>query len=268
MTASRATRCRRAVRAALAVILTPGFEGRLSGSIKITETGFGALSVQSRITGAGGFPALSADQSSYHHFETLTVGETSEVNTFTISNVSLVPAFVTNIAIQGANPKDFKIVRTKCRNADLEISAGCTVDVAFTPKEAGHRSATVVVGTETGQYTSVLVDGDAHYTPTIEAAGTDVLAGTEIGIGGSGFAPQATITLLWADGAGQRTTVETDEAGSFLISMPVAANERPGDRLLVAQTPGTGTESASVVLRVIARPVEELDASSPDWPGG
>ena len=49
--------------------------------------------------------------------------------------------------------------------------------------------------------------------------------------------------------------------------MPVAGNERPGDRLLVAQTPGTGTEPASVVLRVIARQVEELDASSPDWPG-
>ena len=85
---------------------------------------------------------------------------------------------------------------------DLDISAGCTVDVAFTPKEAGHRSATLVVGTDTGQYTSVLVDGDAHYTPTIQAGANDVVAGSEIGIGGAGFAPQATITLLWADGAG------------------------------------------------------------------
>jgi Tol biopolymer transport system component len=251
----------------VAIILTPGHEGRMNGLIKISESGFGALNVESKITGAGGLPALSADQNSYHHFETLTVGDTSDVNSFTISNVSLVPAFVTTIAIQGANPKDFKIVRTKCRNVDLEISAGCTVDVAFTPKEAGHRSATIVVGTDTGQYTSVLVDGDAHYTPTIEAAATDVLAGTEIGVGGSGFAPNATITLLWADGAGQRTTVVTDANGDFLISMPVAGNERPGDRLLVAQTPGTATEPASVVLRVISRPVDDLDASSPDWPG-
>jgi WD40-like Beta Propeller Repeat len=253
---------------ALAVILTPGAEGRLSGLIKISETGFGALNVQSKITGAGGLPALTADQNSYHHFETAQVGEVSEPNTFTISNVSLVPAFVTNISLQGANPKDFKVVKTKCRNVDLDISAGCTVDVAFTPKGAGHRSATLVVGTDTGQYTSVLVDGDAHYTPTIQAAANDVIAGSEIGIGGSGFAPSATITLLWADGAGARTTVESDEAGNFLISMPVAGNERPGDRLLVAQTPGTGTEPASVVLRVIARHVEELDPSSPDWPGG
>ena len=51
-----------------------GHEGRLNGFIKISEAGFGALNVQSKITGAGGFPALSADQSSYHHFETLTVG--------------------------------------------------------------------------------------------------------------------------------------------------------------------------------------------------
>ena len=114
----------------------------------------------------------------------------------------------------------------------------------------------------------MLVDGDAHYTPTIQAGATDVSAGEEIGVGGAGFAPKATITLLWADGAGPRTTVQTDNAGNFLISMQVAANERPGDRVLVAQTPGTGTDPASLVLRVIPVPVEEIDAASPDWPGG
>ena len=251
----------------VAVILTPSSEGSLSGLIKISETGFGALNVQSKLTGAGGFPALTADQGSYHHFDTLVVGESSDANQFTISNVSLVPAWVTKVSIQGANPKDFRIVAAKCRNAVLEIAAGCTVNVAFAPKEAGHRSATVVVATDTGQYTSVLVDGDAHYTPAIQAAATDVFAGNEIGIGGSGFAPDATVTLLWADGAGQRTTVQTDASGAFLLSMQVAGNERPGDRLLVAQTPGTGTDPASVVLRVISKPVEELDAASPDWPG-
>jgi hypothetical protein len=37
--------------------------------------------------------------------------------------------------------------------------------------------------------------------------------------------------------------------------------------VLVAQTPGTGTDPASVVLRVIARPADDFDAASPDWPG-
>jgi Tol biopolymer transport system component len=252
----------------VAVILTPGSEGRLNGSIKISETGFGAITVQSKITGAGGLPALTVDQESYHNFGTVKVGDSSESNTFTVSNVSLVPAVVASVSLQGANPKDFKVVKTKCRGALLQISAGCTVDIAFVPQDAGHRSATVVVGTDTGQYTSVLVDGDAHYTPTIQAAATDVIAGNEIGVGGAGFAPNATVTLLWADGAGHRTTVDTDVAGGFLISMRVAGNERSGDRLLVAQTPGTGTEPASVVLRVIATAVDEIDASSPDWPGG
>ncbi len=253
---------------ALAVILTPMAEGRIGGNIKISEAGFGALTVQSRITGAGGLPALMADQQSYHHFDTLKVGEVSAANTFTISNVSLVPAWVTNVSIGGADPKDFRIARTKCRGATLDIAAGCTVDVAFAPKDAGHLSAIVVVSTDTGQYTSFLVDGDAHYTPTIQAGATDVVAGNEVGVGGSGFAPKATITLLWADGAGERTTVQTDNAGGFLISMKVAGNERPGDRILVAQTPGTGSDPASLVLRIIAQPVEDLDASSPDWPGG
>ncbi|MEY2445587.1 MAG: hypothetical protein QOE00_2167, partial [Ilumatobacteraceae bacterium] len=174
---------------------------------------------------------------------------------------------VTNVSLGGANPKDFKIVRAQCRNAVLEIAAGCTVDIAFTPLESGHRSATVVVSADGGQYTSFLVDGDAHYSPTIQAGANDVTAGKEVGVGGSGFAPKATVTLLWADGAGERTTLQTDSAGNFLISMKVAANERPGDRVLVAQTPGSGTDPASLVLRVAAMPLEEIDAASPDWPG-
>ncbi|HSB87634.1 MAG TPA: choice-of-anchor D domain-containing protein [Ilumatobacteraceae bacterium] len=252
----------------VAVILTPTVEGPISGFIKISESGFGALSVQARVTGAGGLPALTADQGSYHHFDTLTVGAASDPNTFTVSNVSFVQAVITRISLGGANPKDFKIVRTRCRNAVLEIAAGCTVDVAFTPKQAGHLSATVGVSTDTGQYTSFLVDGDAHYTPVIQAGATDVVAGNEIGIGGSGFAPSATVTLLWADGFGERTMLQTDKGGNFLISMKIAQNERSGDRVLVAQTPGAGTDPASLVLRIKARPVDEFDASSPEWPTG
>jgi Tol biopolymer transport system component len=251
----------------VAVILTPSVEGPTSGLIKIAEDGFGALTVQSRITGAGGLPALAADRPSYLHFDPLKVNEVGQTSTTTISNVGLAPAWVTNVSLGGANPKDFKIVRAQCRNAVLEIAAGCTVDIAFTPLESGHRSATVVVSADGGQYTSFLVDGDAHYSPTIQAGANDVAAGKEVGVGGSGFAPKATVTLLWADGSGERTTLQTDGAGNFLISMKVAANERPGDRVLVAQTPGSGTDPASLVLRVAAMPVDEVDAASPDWPG-
>jgi len=49
--------------------------------------------------------------------------------------------------------------------------------------------------------------------------------------------------------------------------MLVAANERPGDRVLVAQTPGSGSDSTSLVLRVKPRPAEEIDPSAAAWPG-
>jgi Tol biopolymer transport system component len=252
----------------VAVILTPTVDGPESSLIKISEVGFGALSVQSTFTGAGGFPTLNSDQDGFHKYELLKVGETSEANTFTVTNVSLLPTTVASVTLQGANPKDFKITKNKCRGAVLDIIAACTIDVAFTPTDTGQRSATIVVNADGGYYTSISLSGAAHYAPTIGANASDVLAGTEIGIGGSGFAPNALVTLLWADGGGQRTTVQTDKAGSFVISMPVAANERPGDRQLVAQTPGTGTDPASVVLRVTSRPVEDFDAASPEWPVG
>ena len=80
-----------------------------------------------RITGAGGLPALAADQGSYHHFDTLQVGESQRRRTRSPSPTSAsCPACVTSVSVQGANPKDFKVVKTKCRNAVLEISAGCT----------------------------------------------------------------------------------------------------------------------------------------------
>jgi Tol biopolymer transport system component len=258
------------------VILTPSKEGALSSQIKIS----GALSVESKFTGAGGLPALRSDpnQNGFHHFDALKVGESSTPNTFTISGSGATT--ITSVALQGANPTDFKIAKTNCRGATLDITAGCNVDVTFTPQAAGRRSATVIVSAEYGtvdaagvatsytSYTSMTVDGSAKYAPTLEATATDVQAGGQIGLGGSGFAPKSTVTLLWADGAGGTATVQTDANGHFLMIMPVAANERPGDRTLVAQTPGTGSDPALVLLRVTSPPVEEFDASSPEWPGG
>ena len=180
----------------VAVILTPSVEGPLSGAIKISESGFGAThrAVEDhrrrRVAGVDGRPG---------QLPPLRDVEGRRDQARPTRSRSPTSAWCRRGSptwrSRGPIPKDFKIVRTKCRNAVLQISAGCTVDVAFAPKEAGHRSATVVVGTDTGQYTSVLVDGDAHYTPAIQAAGTDVIAGNEIGVGGSGFAPNATITL-------------------------------------------------------------------------
>jgi Tol biopolymer transport system component len=262
------------------VILTPGpgKVGPLSSVIKVSESGFGALSVESKFTGASGTPALRSDQKGYHHFDAMKVGESSTPNTFTISGNAATT--ITSVALQGANPKDFKIGKTNCRGATLDITAGCTIDVTFTPQAAGRLSATIIVSAEFGSvdaagvatsftsYTSISVDGSAKYAPTLEATATDVQAGGQIGLGGGGFAPKSTVTLLWADGAGGTSTVQTDANGKFLMIMPVAANERPGDRTLVAQTPGTGSDPASVLVRVTAQPVEELDASSPEWPGG
>ena len=155
---------------ALAVILTPSVEGRLSGAIKISETGFGALNVQSQITGAGGLPALSADQASYHHFETLT-GRRDQRGQH-VHDLQRQPRprlRHQHLACRAPTRRTSRSSGRSAATSTSTISAGCTVDVAFTPKEAGHRSATLVVGTDTGQYTSVLVDGDAHYTPTIQA---------------------------------------------------------------------------------------------------
>ncbi|MEZ5249816.1 MAG: hypothetical protein R2713_11565 [Ilumatobacteraceae bacterium] len=129
----------------------------------------------------------------------------------------------------------------------INPSSTCSFDVAFTPTEAGHRTASVLALTEFGQYTSVLVNGDGYRDAELALAEPEVRAGDDIGLGGAGFRPLSTVVLTWADGRGDPMTVTTDaQEPSWPCSRP-GRPTRPVERTMVATG---GDQVARVDVRI------------------
>jgi len=244
------------------VVLTPAAAGPVTGTLTVAETLFGGASVSATMAGAGGEPILAPSPGGADMAPTV-VGSRSVAAAFDIANIGFTPAVVTSISLAGANPEDFVVTDDSCRGRALNPATSCSVSVAFRPVAGGYRTATVLVTAETGQYTGVLVNGTATYAPRLVAASTAVAAGDALGVGGSGFAPDAEVALSWADGYGERLVVRTDGTGSFLVSFPTKRGERAGDRVLVAQGPNSTVE---VGVQVIKRPVT-AGPGSPVWGG-
>jgi phosphatidate phosphatase APP1 len=57
------------------------------------------------------------------------------------------------------------------------------------------------------------------------------------------------LSVVFADGSGERVTVVTDAEGGFLVEVPVAPGERGGEREIVVQSPdGTAASTAVEVI--------------------
>ncbi len=168
---------------------TPNAPGPVAATLTVAETGFGAVSVSSTVRGTGGDPALRANPGG-KDLGTVVVGQTSPEIVFDVENISLVPTSVSSIEVSGANPDDFAITTNSCDGKVLNPRATCSVGVTFSPTGPGHRTALVKVVTPLGQYTSMLAGGDGRYAPVFEVAAGEVVAGSDLGVGGRGFPPE------------------------------------------------------------------------------
>ena len=106
-----------------------------------------------------------------------TVGKTSSSQPVTIANP--VPGIVqlVGVSIGGADPGDFTIAGESCAGATLELSETCLVEVSFSPRAGGPRSATLEVAVEgeatidvplsgTGQTMKLTVPGSTSFATT------------------------------------------------------------------------------------------------------
>jgi hypothetical protein len=155
---------------------------------------------------------------------------------FEIGNIGFAPTTITSVRLQGENPKDFDVTGSSCIGYLLNPGSTCSIDAVFTPTEPGYRSATMIVQTALGQYTSVVFTGDGTRVANLQVAEAKVRAGNDVGLGGSGFKPNTLVSISWADGRGESITVMTSDAGDFLALLPTRPHERSGDRTVVAQS--------------------------------
>ena len=238
---------------------TPNSPGPVSATLTVAETGFGAVSVSSTVRGTGGDPTLRANPGG-KDLGAVVIGQVSPEILFDVENISLAPTSVSSIEVSGANPGDFAIASNSCAGKVLNPRATCSVGITLRPTGPGHRTALVKVVTPLGQYTTMLAGGNGRYDPVFQVSAGEVEAGTDLGIGGSGFPPNTSVSILFGDDSANAVVVSTNADGGFLFLMPVDGSERGGQRLLVAQA--ADGSAASATVEVIEQP-----SSSPGLPG-
>ncbi len=245
------------------LMLLPSVAGKIEGTLRVSEYGFGSVEITSQLSGFGGEPALAPSPGGAES-QPLVVGERGEPMSFSVYNVAFAQVKVKSVKIQGSSPDDFLIGKDECTAKRIDASGTCNIEVVFSPTASGRRTASVVVTTIDGSYTTMLVSGTAHYDPKLAVSTTTVIAPARLTVVGAGFAPNSAVTLSWADGQGRPIVVLTDAAGGLLAEMLVRPNDRAGARTVVAQTPG-GEFAAADVTVVVRRKASGVGSAR--WPG-
>jgi Tol biopolymer transport system component len=244
------------------LMMQPSKEGTAKTVLTVHEDGFHGVDVTATITGTGGVPALQPDPGGAEAHP-MVVGARDEPLTFKIQNVAFTPVKIAAVRVQGANPADFVIADNSCAGKTLAAAGTCTIDVVFAPTAGGRRTASVVVRSVDGAYTTMIVSGDARWDPKIAVSNTVVIAPTKFQVVGNGFPPNTPVLLSWSDGLGRAVVATTDATGALLADLTVRPNDRPGSRRIVAQTIGGEVATADVTVVV---PRRSSPVGTPRWP--
>jgi hypothetical protein len=118
---------------------TPTTQGNLQDTLSIFDNGGGS---PQRVTLSGTATILYISPSNLN-FGSVTVHKTSLPQRITLTNRGSVKVQITKISIAGLNRQDF----TEINACGTSLGAGtsCTIDVWFTPKATGIRSATLTI---------------------------------------------------------------------------------------------------------------------------
>lgn len=245
------------------LMLMPSVPGRIEGTLTVHEYGFGSRTISAQLSGFGGEPALAPSPGGAEA-NPMVVGGRDEPMAFSVFNVAFNPVRIKSVKIEGTNPDDFQVGTDECTRKVVPASESCPVEIVFTPTGSGRRTASVVVTTVDGAYTTMLVSGDAHYEPKLAVSNTTVVAPAKVQVVGAGFSPNTPVWVSWADGAGRPTLMVTDGFGGLLADVMLRPNDRAGNRTLVAQTADGQLATADVEVIV---PRRAPGANSPRWPG-
>ena len=243
-------------------LLVPMLPGLRTATLTVAEAGYAAASVSATLSGSGGPGALVAEPGG-GYTGSLPVGTLSAPVGFDVLNYAADTQPIDSITLAGEHPQDFAISADGCTGIHLVVGQKCNLQVTFTPTAAGRRNATVVVSTG-ATYATYLVSGDGTRVPVMTAVNPTLVAGSRLSVAGSGFSPNTAVVLMFADGSGSAVTVMSDATGAIVATLLVRANDRSGDRVLVAQT--ASGEVGRVAVRVLP-PAAKLSPGSPAWPG-
>jgi len=132
------------------VTFNPTQQGLWNDNLQVTNAG-PTLNVPLSGTGtvSGGTTTLALSATTLN-FATQTVGTTSGVQQFNVTNSGSAPVTITALTFGGTNGSDFAVQNTNCLNSgvnplQLNPEVSCYIQVNFTPAAAGSRAGTLTV---------------------------------------------------------------------------------------------------------------------------
>ena len=237
---------------------TPSAPGPVSATLTVSEGGFQAAAATSTVRGTGGDPTLRIDPAGADLGDVV-VGAASNEFVFDVENISVVPTSIDAVDVQGANWGDFVITSNSCAGRPLNPRATCSIGVTFTPTGAGRRTGVVRVSTPAGQYTTIVVGGDAHFTPTLEVTQPEVTAGDEVTVLGHAFPAGAQVAIVFGDGVGTTAIGQAGIDGELAVVLRVPSNDRGGSHPLVALAvdPNSAIDGTIAQTSIDVVPIED-----------
>jgi hypothetical protein len=124
------------------VRFSPTVVGVRTATVAITTNDPGTPVANVTLTGTGIQAAVSLTPTSFN-FGTVTRGQSSTAQPFTLTNSGTAALTISNISFGGNNPNQFN--QTNNCGASLAISASCTINVTFVPNRRGALSATLQI---------------------------------------------------------------------------------------------------------------------------
>ncbi len=231
----------------ISVTFTPTSAGAKTASLSISDNAAGSPQ-KVGLSGTGTTPAVSLSPTSLA-FGNQLVSTSSPPQAVTLTNTGLAPLTLTRIAMGGMNPASF--AQTNNCPASLPAGANCTINVTFTPKTVGVKSASLNISDNApGSPQKVSLSGTG-IQPAVSLSPASLFFGS-VNVN-TASAPQ--VVILTNTGTADLTistiTLIGNNPGDFTQSNNCATSVAPAAQCLITVTftpTRTGIRTASVAV--------------------
>lgn len=257
----------------IVVRFTPAAAGTLNGNMIVSDS---IAAVSAAVVGTGVTAAALTLTPPSQSFGSVTLGSTSPIVGFTLSNVSGSAVNLLPASVSGVHASAFQILSSTCTGS-LGPGSSCGISLRFTPAFAGPHSAALNVaafpggtvtaalsgtGTSTGSafltadpssvsFGTVVVGAFRDQSTTITNGGTATSGPVTLAITGVGAPAFAVTTSTCAapllPGQSCNVTVRYTPALSGAVSATLTASASPGGSAS-ASLSGTGTAPAALTV--------------------
>lgn len=219
------------------VTFSPTESAEYTGQISITDAA--GRSITAALAGVGGQPALRIDPGGLD-LGVVGVGTKSASSEVKVVNIGFEPVEIDGLGFTDSNRDEFTIVSDECTGTRVQSQQSCAISVAFAPKAAGLRAASLLATTSDGSRSSAVVGGWGTYQPVVTVSKTIVRPNDVVEVVGGGFPAEEPVRIIVSGALTKPIRVTSDASGSFTVPIAVSANALAGSTIVTALA-GSGT---------------------------